>query len=297
MSGRLLRLVCTAAVAACAALGPAPALAVPTWVELPAAEPPAPTGTHAPASPEPSDTEAPGSPAPADRSVAQLLTDFQRLYREAERATEAYNATQEKLKEQRAEAERIERRLARARLSLHDSRSDAGRLARQQYQSRTDISPYVRLLLARDPQRALDQGQVIRQLTLERAETVKRLAGNEEKAASLAREARRALDARLSLTERRRKERDDVQDRLAAVEELLASLTDEQLRELTVQAPRPGARLRVSPIAAHPVLGAVRPDPLGEPLRQYTPPELPEGATDGSDEGYASALPPVEEAR
>lgn len=60
---------------------------------------------------------------------------------------------------------------------------------------------------------------------------------------------------------------------------------------MVVQAPRPGARIKVSPIAANPLLGAVRPDPDGEPLRHYTPSELPEGATDGSDEGYASAAP------
>jgi cell wall-associated NlpC family hydrolase len=55
-----------------------------------------------------------------------------------------------------------------------------------------------------------------------------------------------------------------------------------------VQAPRPGAKVKASPIAANPVLGAVRPDPDGKPLRHYEPPELPEGATDGSDEGYDS---------
>ncbi len=60
-----------------------------------------------------------------------------------------------------------------------------------------------------------------------------------------------------------------------------------------VQAPRPGAEVKVSPIAANPVLGAVRPDPGGEPLRRYTPPRLPEGATDGSDEGYADAYAPA----
>jgi hypothetical protein len=58
-------------------------------------------------------------------------------------------------------------------------------------------------------------------------------------------------------------------------------------------APGRGAEVKVSPIAANPVLGAVRPDPDGEPLRRYTPPRLPEGATDGSDEGYADAYAPA----
>ncbi|MER7479960.1 NlpC/P60 family protein [Streptomyces sp. NPDC126510] len=396
MSGKLLRLVCIAATAAGTAWAPVPATAVP----------------------EP-DTE--------QRQVAALLTDLQGLYRKAEEATEAYNATEEKLKKQRAATDRLDRALARARLSLHDSRGAAGRLARQQYQSSTDLSPYVRLLLARDPQHAIEQGHVIGRLAQERAGTVTRLSGKERKADELARKARTALDRQLALTERRRKVRDEVRTRLHDVEELLASLSREQLTELAaferrgiakaqekfmasgalgseaavddsgengeragtgdtvrtpsseggravhyavrqigkpyewgaegprtydcsgltsqawaeagtpvprtsqeqweqleripldelrpgdlvvyfpkathvalylgdglvVHAPRPGAKVKVSPIAANPVLGAVRPDPGGEPLRRYEPPELPEGATDGSDEGYDGYAAPA----
>ncbi|MBD0843533.1 C40 family peptidase [Streptomyces sp. TRM68416] len=196
MSGRLLRLACTAAVAAQAVLAPATAVAV---------------------------------PEPGERPVSQLLTDLQRLYREAERAAETYNATEERLRKQRAEVRRLDGELARARLSLHDSRGAAGRLARQQYQGSTEISSYVRLLLARDPQHALDQGHVIGQLARERAETVGRLAGSERKADALARKARKALDKRLSLAERQKEDRDEVRERLRDVEEMLASLTPEQL--------------------------------------------------------------------
>ncbi|MFF8396952.1 NlpC/P60 family protein [Streptomyces sp. NPDC016172] len=397
MSGKLLRLVCIAATAAGAVLAPVPATAVP-------------------------------EPDAEQRHVAELLTDLQKLYRKAEEATEAYNSTEEKLKKQRAETDRLERALARARLSLHDSRGAAGRLARQQYQSSTDISPYVRLLLARDPQHAIDQGHVIGRLARERADTIGRLTGNERKAQELARKARTALDRQLALTERRKKERDEVRARLHDVEELLASLSRDQLTDLAefeqdgiakaqekfmasgalsndrsgdgssdkgggssgssssvrtpsavggralryavrqlgkpyewgaegpktydcsgltsqawaeagtpiprtsqeqwkrleripldelrpgdlvvyfpkathvalylgdgmvVQAPRPGAKVKVSPIAANPVLGAVRPDPGGEPLRRYEPPELPEGATDGPDEGYEGDAAPA----
>lgn len=202
MSGRLLRLACTAtaaATAACALLAPTPATA---------------------------------APEPQERSVAELLRDLQRLYRETEQATETYNATEEKLRKQRAEVTRLDAALARARLSLHDSRGAAGRLARQQYQHTTEISPYVRLLLSGDPQHALDQGHVINRLARERAETVGRLTGTERKADELARKARKALDAQLALAERRKKDRDAVRKRLKKVEELLASLTAEQLTAL-----------------------------------------------------------------
>ncbi|WP_328553466.1 C40 family peptidase [Streptomyces sp. NBC_00358] len=380
MSGRLLRLVCTGAVAAGMLLSPTPAAA----------------------DPEPGQ----GSGAEAQRSVSSLLTDLQRLYRDAERATETYNATAEKLKKQRAEVSRLDAGLARARLSLEDSRGAAGRLARQQYQSSDDLSTYLKLLLARDPQHALDQGHLIGQLSLERAATVRRVTGGEKRTDVLARAARKALDGQLSLAGRQKKERDEVRERLDDVQRLLASLTADQLAELAgaeksgtataqkrfmasgalssvrppspegekalsyavdqigkpyewgaegpaaydcsgltsqawdragrpiprtsqeqwaqlpkvpldrlrpgdlviyfpeathvaiylgggmvVQAPRPGAKVKVSPIAANPLLGAVRPDPAGKPLGHYTPPKLPEGATEGTDEGYASGAP------
>ncbi|WP_344389711.1 C40 family peptidase [Streptomyces vastus] len=384
MSGRLLRLVCTAAIATGAVISPPPG--------------PAPAAATAP----PGESRESGERPVAERPVAELLTGLQRLYREAEKATETYNATEEKLNNQRAEVAKLNRRLARARLSLHDSRSAAARLARQQYQSSTEISPYVRLLLARDPQHALDQAHVIRQLSKRRAETVHRLTGSEKKTDELARAARKALDGQLALAERQKKARDAVRKRLEDVEELLASLSADQLAELAelekaseaeaqeelvasgalgssarppsrkgeaalryaveqigkpyewgaegpdtydcsgltseawayagqtvprtsqeqwdqldrvplselrpgdlvvyfpeathvalylgngkvIHAPRPGATVKVSPLAANPVLGAVRPDPAGKPLRQYTPPKLPPGATDGSDEGY-----------
>ena len=209
MSGRLLRLACTAATILVSASATATATA-------PATAAPEPT-------PEAQERT---------RSTASLLTDLQRLYRETEQATETYNATAEKLKRQRTEVTRLDAALARARVSLHDSRGAAGRLARQQYQSSTDISPYVRLLLARDPQHALDQGHVIGLLARERAEAVGRLTGTERKADELARKARKALDARLALAERQKKDRDTVRKRLKKVEELLASLTVAQLTAL-----------------------------------------------------------------
>ncbi|MEU9477018.1 C40 family peptidase [Streptomyces sp. NPDC048191] len=195
MSGMLLRLACTATVAAQAVLVPAPAAAAP----------------------EP------------QRSVSQLLTALQQLYRQTERATETYNATAEQLERQRAEVSRLDGELARARLALQDSRTDVGRLARQQYQSTDGLGPYVRLLLSPDPQHALDEGHVIGELARERVRTVTRLTATERQRDALARAARKALDTQLVLADRQRKQRDGVQAELAGVERLLATLTPAQL--------------------------------------------------------------------
>ncbi|MGW0390937.1 NlpC/P60 family protein [Streptomyces sp. NPDC003042] len=60
-----------------------------------------------------------------------------------------------------------------------------------------------------------------------------------------------------------------------------------------IQAPRPGATVKVSPIAANPLLGAVRPDPDGKPLAAFTPPPLPEAEPAGDDTGYSAEVAPA----
>ncbi|GAA2513857.1 C40 family peptidase [Streptomyces gobitricini] len=374
MSRRLLRTVCAAALLA--ALPTAPAAAAPEPVD--------------------SSTEPAGS-----SSVPELLAQLRTLYQQAEEATETYNATEEELKALTAETRKLTGDLARTRDSLARARMEAGRLARAQYQGRTDFSSSLRLLLARDPDHALDQHHVLRRAARERAATVARLEKGEKRADQLATASREALDREQTLAEQRKKARDEVTARLKDVEETLATLSDEEVEELAaleeaemadaqrellatgelegtrapselgdealsyaveqigkpyvwgaegpesfdcsgltsqawakagrpiprtsqeqwrtlpkvplrslrpgdlvvyfprathvaiyvgdglvIQAPRPGARVKVSPIAANPLLGAVRPDPKARSLRSYTPPELPTGAAGGSDEGY-----------
>lgn len=355
-------------------------------------------------------TAQPVGPSPAPpQSVAGLLKQLQTLYRQAEEAGETYNGTAVELKKRTAEARKLAADLARARVALDRGRGDAGRLAREQYQGRSDFSAYMRLLLARDPATALDQSHVIQRMAAGRASTVERLAGAEKQADLLATASRKALDTQQTLAARQKKQRDVVRSRLNDIEALLASLTAEQLaavsrlekestdtaqRELVasgalsstrppsrqggeavryavrqlgkpyvwgaegpssfdcsgltsqawsaaghqiprtsqeqwrqlprvpvgslrpgdlvvyfpkathvalyigngmvVQAPRPGATVKVSPVASNPLLGAVRPDPEAEPLSTYTAPVLPENATEGDDTGYSAATAPVE---
>ncbi|WP_032763127.1 C40 family peptidase [Streptomyces sp. CNS654] len=343
----------------------------------------------------------------APRSVAALLRELQTRYQAAEEASETYNATAEKLKERTARLKKVNADLAKARSALEVSRGDAGRLAREQYQGRTEFSAYLRLLLAHDPQQALDQSHVVGRLAANRAATVDRLTGAARRADRLAAASRKALDQQKKLAARQKKQRDAVNGKLREVEGLLATLSEEQIDQLAgleqqgvdkaqrelvasgalsstrpptrqggdavayavrqigkpyvwgaegpdsfdcsgltsqawsaagrtiprtsqeqwkrlprvpvsalrpgdlviyfpkathvalyigdglvVQAPRPGAKVKVSPLASNPLLGAVRPDPGGAPLSAYTRPELPEGARDGADTGYGTDAAP-----
>ncbi|MFJ8860072.1 NlpC/P60 family protein [Streptomyces sp. NPDC102451] len=376
MSRGFARTLCTAALAAVVAASPA------------VAEPSGPGPAPAPAA---------GAPG----SVAGLLKQLQTLYRQAEEAGELYNGTEVELKKRTAEAAKVRAELARAQTALTVGRRDAGRLARDQYQGRTDFSVYMQLLLAEDPSRALEQSHVIERAQAGRSAVVDRLTGAEKHAEALEAKSREAQERQQVLTARQKTQRDTVRSRLKGIEAMLASLSAEQLAALSeleeknigaaqdaltasgslssvrppseeggeavryaveqigkpyvwgaegpesydcsgltsqawsaagrdiprtsqeqwrqlpkvplgslrpgdlvvyfpkathvalyignglvVQAPRPGATVKVSPLASNPLLGAVRPDPDGAPLSAYTLPELPEGATSGSDTGY-----------
>ncbi|CAD5945766.1 MULTISPECIES: C40 family peptidase [unclassified Streptomyces] len=405
MSGRLLRAVCATALATALAVAPATAApAEPDPVPVPSEEPVRPDGDDAAevdaetalAAPE----AAPEAGA-APQAITTLLRDLQTRYQAAEEASETYNATAEKLKQRTAQAKKVNAELAKARAALELSRGDAGRLAREQYQGRTEFSAYLQLLLARDPLRALDQSHVVERVAAGRAATVERLTADARRADALAAASRKAVDEQKKLAARQKKQRDTVRGKLKEVETLLATLSAEQLAQLAgleqrgveaaqrelaasgalsstrpptrqggdaityaieqigkpyiwgtegpdsfdcsgltsqawaaagrpiprtsqeqwkqlpkvpvsslrpgdlviyfpkathvalyigdglvVQAPRPGTKVKVSPVASNPLLGAVRPDPDAAPLSTYTRPELPESARDGSDTGY-----------
>lgn len=229
MSGRVLRSVCTAALAVLAAVPcAAPAGAEPTPVAVPEDAPEdVPVDVHgstAENAPEsgPRDDGAP-------RGVSELLTEMRELYQQAEEATEAYNATEVKLTAQQAEAKKVGAGLTDARKALVRSRAQAGLLARRQYQGTSELSSYVQLLLTDDPQRALDQKHLMDRAQRDRLSTVARLTNGERRADTLAAQSRKALDEQKALAAKQKKQRDTVKAKLTDVEKMLASLTTEQI--------------------------------------------------------------------
>ncbi|MEU0356188.1 C40 family peptidase [Streptomyces cyaneofuscatus] len=235
MSGRLLRAVCATALATALAVAPATAApAEPGPVPAPPEEPVLPDGDDAAEIDAETALAAPEAvpEAGAPKKVTALLRDLQTRYQAAEEASETYNATAEKLKQRTAQAKKVDAELAKARTALELSRGDAGRLAREQYQGRTEFSAYLQLLLARDPLRALDQSHVVERVAAGRAATVARLTADARRADALAAASRKAVDEQKKLAARQKRQRDTVQGKLRKVEALLATLSAEQLTQL-----------------------------------------------------------------
>ncbi|MFF7714061.1 coiled-coil domain-containing protein [Streptomyces sp. NPDC007988] len=205
---------------------------------------------------------APGRPAigpvvgAVPARVSRALTRLQGLFRQAAEASEAYSASREMLVDQAAETKRLNTALADARGALSRSRDEAGRLARRQYQGRSELSPYLRLLLARDPRSALEQSRLLERAADSSRATIARLENRARRADALAAASRRAFDEQRALAERQREQRDTLRDRLNDVEEVLASLSPEELSTLgtlgTVSTPGTVNRTDPAPAPATP---------------------------------------------
>lgn len=402
---RLLRAACVAAVLASA--GPFPAARA---AQVAPAVPAAPDIPGTPGAPE--SLTAPAAPAPAE-PVGVLLSRLQGLYQQAEQATEAYNAAESALTARQGDERRLSTELGKARNAVSEAQVTTGKLAREQYKAGRGFSPYARMLLAGDPQGALDQRRLAEREGARRASALERLGRGEQQADALAVAARKALDSEQKLAAETKKRKETAAAQLKEVERMLASLSPAQLGELgtreaedttaaqrelvdsgklgtkprnptaaggsaltyataqigkpyvwgaegpasfdcsgltsqawahagrsiprtsqeqwaqlpkvpldelrpgdlvvyfptathvalyigegkVIQAPRPGAKVKVSPIAANPLLGAVRPDPDGAPLPAFTPPPLPvaSGAAAGDDTGYSDEEAPAAE--
>ncbi|MFD8197618.1 coiled-coil domain-containing protein [Streptomyces wuyuanensis] len=179
--------------------------------------------------------------------VSQALTRLQGLFRQAAEASEAYSASRDLLVDRAAETRRLSTALADARSALARSRDEAGRLARRQYQGRTELSPYLGLLLARDPRSALEQGRLLARAADSSRATITRLERRARRAGALAAASRRAFDEQRALAERQREQRDTLRDRLDEVEEVLASLSPEELTTLGRPAAAPVPAVPVPP--------------------------------------------------
>ncbi|MEU6171281.1 APA family fibronectin-binding glycoprotein [Streptantibioticus parmotrematis] len=339
----------------------------------------------------------------ASASTPELLSRLQSLYQKAEQATETYNGTKEKLDQQQTQYATLSKRLADQRSAVQAARDAAGALARMQYQS-GGVSPYVALLLSRDPSEALNQGHILGRAADSEVALMRKLRSGEQTLSATTDQARSALDAVRKLAAQQQQDRDEVKSSLSEVERTVASvggtrmtqvdsleqqdddqaqqalLTSGKLGSLTrtptrpgaraisyafaqlgkpyvwgaqgpnafdcsgltsqawqhagraiprtsqeqwarlprvplnrlrpgdlvvyfphathvalyighglvVQAPHPGARVKVSPIAANPILGAVRPDPSTAPVSSYALPAAPVAAARPAPRGHGA---------
>ncbi|CAM5740492.1 hypothetical protein SBADM41S_04278 [Streptomyces badius] len=164
--------------------------------------------------------------AHADRkpSKSEVKAKVDKLYHEAEAATEKYNGAKEQQDNLKKEVDALQDKVARGQAELNTLRSELGSIATAQYRS-GGIDPSVALFLASDPDSFLDQASALDQLTVKQTEALQKIQSKQRTLAQQRKEAQDKLgdlaDVRKALGENKKK----YQGKLADAQRLLNTLT------------------------------------------------------------------------
>ncbi|RFU83517.1 hypothetical protein DY218_26755 [Streptomyces triticagri] len=170
-------------------------------------------------------------------SKKEVKAKVDKLYEQAEKATEQYNGAKETQEQLEESIDELQDKVARGQSDLNDLRAGLGSLASAQYRS-GGIDPSVQLFLSSDPDSYLDKASALDQLTGKQAEALKKI---QSKQRTLAQQRKEASDKLGDLADTRKelgKKKKQVQGKLSAAQRLLNSLTAEERQALADQETR-----------------------------------------------------------
>ncbi|MGW8987052.1 NlpC/P60 family protein [Streptomyces parvus] len=157
-------------------------------------------------------------------SKSEVKAKVDKLYHEAEAATEKFNGAKEQQDNLKKEVDALQDKVARGQAELNTLRSELGSIATAQYRS-GGIDPSVALFLASDPDSFLDQASALDQLTVKQTEALQKIQSKQRTLAQQRKEAQDKLgdlaDVRKALGENKKK----YQGKLADAQRLLNTLT------------------------------------------------------------------------
>ncbi|MER6709181.1 C40 family peptidase [Streptomyces fumanus] len=163
--------------------------------------------------------------APSEKPTKdEVKAKVDKLYEEAEQATEKYNGAKEKQEKLQKEISTIQDNVARGQEELNELRDGLGSMASQQYRS-GGIDPSVQLFLSADPDDYLDKASTLDQLSAQQVDALKKV---QDKQRDLAQQRAEAADKLKDLSATRTelgRKKQEVQGKLAAAQKLLNSLT------------------------------------------------------------------------
>ncbi|MCD9874194.1 C40 family peptidase [Streptomyces guryensis] len=163
--------------------------------------------------------------APSEKpSKDEVKAKVDKLYEEAEQATEKFNGAKEKQQKLQKEISTIQDNVARGQEELNGLRDSIGLAAASQYRTGT-IDSSLQLFLSSNPDDYLDKASTADQLNAQQVEALKKI---QEKQRELAQERAEASDKLKDLASTRTelgKKKQDIQGKLAEAQKLLNSLT------------------------------------------------------------------------
>lgn len=168
----------------------------------------------------------------ADKKDVKEQVD--KLYEEAEGATEKYNGAKEKKEKLEKQVGELQDKVARGQEELNKLRNGLGSMATAQYRS-GGIDPSVQLLLSSDPDTYLDKASTLSQLSGKQAESLRKIADKQRTLKQQRQEASTKLkdleDTRKALGEKKK----EIQGKLSKAQQLLNTLTAQERAALAAK--------------------------------------------------------------
>ncbi|MFW6695160.1 C40 family peptidase [Streptomyces sp. MAR4 CNX-425] len=173
----------------------------------------------------------PSAGAEPKPTVEEVHARVERLYREAEAATDAYNEAAGKAERQREKAERLDRRAAAASRRLAGLKDEAGALARAQYRG-GGVPLEARLLLSDDPEEFVDDLRLARKGQHAQRRLITEVTGARQRLDGYAEDAAGAYERLERTREAKGRAKEKIEERLAEAKELERRLRAEERERL-----------------------------------------------------------------
>ncbi|WP_075661273.1 C40 family peptidase [Streptomyces acidiscabies] len=168
-------------------------------------------------------------PAP---TAAQVKAKVDKLYREAEVATEQYNGAREKADTAQRRLNSLRDEAARQEADLNSERDKLGSLAAAQYRDGA-LDPAVQLALSGDPDRSLDGAAFAERAGDRQSAAVSRVRRRLAEVERLRGAARIELDSLAARRAELRRHKETVTEKLGSARSLLAQLPAQQREQVT----------------------------------------------------------------
>ncbi|MFI5682541.1 NlpC/P60 family protein [Streptomyces sp. NPDC051636] len=176
--------------------------------------------------------------APGEKlSKSEVKAKVDKLYEQAEQATEKYNGAKEKQEKLQKEISTIQDNVARGQEELNKLRDGLGSMATAQYRS-GGIDPSVQLFLSSDPDDYLDKASTLDQLSSQQVEALKKIQDKQRELAQERAEATEKLKDLASTRTELGKKKKEVQGKLADAQKLLNTLTAKEKAALAAEQQR-----------------------------------------------------------
>jgi cell wall-associated NlpC family hydrolase len=176
--------------------------------------------------------------APSEKpSKDEVKAKVDKLYEQAEQATEKYNGAKEKQEKLQKEISTIQDNVAKGQQELNELRDGLGSMASAQYRS-GGIDPSVQLFLSADPDDYLDKASTLDQLSTQQVDALKEIQEKQRELAQQRSEASEKLkDLSATRTELGNKKK-EVQGKLSSAQKLLNTLTAAEKQQLAQEESR-----------------------------------------------------------